>query len=172
MARLTRRLTDHNSAGEAAVWKADKNIRQDPARSRLTLCWRTDQQIIPSFSMSSFFVSFATNFYLSPTVSAQTNQSQSAQSALATNKNTATTQHNTAQRKSCFWPCLAPVSTSSSTRLFLYALWQVLGPYKDGHIPAIKPINRAHVCIRHTRSGLPQCVQNVRFGKLFVRRGS
>lgn len=55
MMRLTRRLTDHNSAGEAAAWKADKNSRKDSARSHLTLCWTTDQQIIPSFSMSCFF---------------------------------------------------------------------------------------------------------------------
>lgn len=106
MMRLTRRLTDHNSAGEAAAWKADKNSRKDPARSHLTLCWTTDQQIIPSFSMSCFFVSFTTDFHLSPTISAQTNQSQSAQSALVTNKNMWTIQH-----KSLFWPCLASVSS-------------------------------------------------------------
>lgn len=107
MTCLTRRLTDHNSAGEAAVWKANKSNRQDPARSHFTLCWRTDQQIIPSFSMSCFFVSFTTDFHLSPTTSAPTNQSQSAQTGLATTKNMPTTQH-----KSLFWPCLASVSTS------------------------------------------------------------
>lgn len=106
MACLTRRRTDHNSAGEAAVWKADKNIRRDPARSHLKLCWRTDQQIISSFSMSCFFVSFTTDFHLSPTISAQTNQSQSAQSALATNKTCK--QHNTNPYFDLAWPQLAP----------------------------------------------------------------